>query len=136
MSNRFMSYHVISIHIYFSPVAVFIDFFARRRRRHKQAVIRLTLLPVYRSDVIRSLRLSVVAVRKGVITSLSLYVTGWSIKNVQNHMRLNGIPDIFYGPPDITSEQIEQESLVALVSFPVQCFLTSNELSEQEISDW
>ena len=51
-------------------------------------------------------------------------------------MRLNGIPDIFYGPPDITSEQIEQESLVALVSFPVQCFLTSNELSEQEISDW
>ena len=25
---------------------------------------------------------------------------GWSIKNVQNHIRLYGIPDIFYGPPD------------------------------------
>ena len=39
--------------------------------------------------------------------SLLLYCTlngstdiGWSIKNVQNHMRLYGIPDIFYGPPD------------------------------------
>jgi len=42
------------------PVAVFIDISARRRGRDKQAVIRLSLLPVYRSDVIRSLRLFVV----------------------------------------------------------------------------
>ena len=26
---------------------------------------------------------------------------GWSIKNVQNHIRLYGILGIFYGPPDI-----------------------------------
>ena len=43
---------------------------------------------------------------------------GWSIKNVQNHMRLYRIPDIFYGPPDIYRKQVVFWPLV-LSSLPV-----------------